>query len=74
MKALSPCCGKPLIFSKLKTHYKKQSQFLIREPTVCCYQYTCPYCKTYLEINKDFIREEWQKANPTKKFIRKLGI
>jgi hypothetical protein len=70
--ALSPCCGKPLIFSKLETHYKEQSQFLVTEKQVCCYQYTCPHCKTYLEFNKDFIREEWSKSNPNKNFIRKL--
>jgi len=70
--ALSPCCGKPLVFAKLETHYIEQSQFLVTEPKVCCYKYTCPFCKTYLEFNKDFVREEWAKVNPNKNFIRKL--
>jgi len=72
MKSLSPCCGKPLIFARLETHYKEQSQFLVAEKKVCCYKYKCPYCKTYLGFNKDWIREEWAKANPTKKFILKF--
>lgn len=71
-QAPAPCCGKPLIFNKLETHYKEQSQFLITEKQVCCYKYTCPFCKTYLEFNKDFIRDLWAEYNPGKVFIRKL--
>lgn len=71
-QAICHNCQKHIIWKELKPHFKKQSQFIVKEPPLCCYRYICPFCKTKLDFNKDWVRQVWEDENPDVRTIRKL--
>lgn len=73
-KNILPCprCGKDVVLEKLRPHKKSPSTKIITQESLCCYLYTCPFCKLKSSFNKDYVFEVWRERNPHVLIAKKL--
>lgn len=55
-----PKCGRPIDAGRLKLHWIKKSNklLLINNRTKCCYEGTCPTCKTKGSYDISYVEEK----------------